>query len=367
MSSSAPIRFAGDGLDFRRPVGYRQEQAATPVDMSGEDESTPIDLSGDQEDVIDLTEEDDSGYGPSQHNFGRIDEQHMWDGRVPRIPERARLPRGMHAIIDLDSGIEEWGIEPSPPLAEPGLPDLEFVSSRQISPQRRVRVDSEEDEVEFVREQALPEEERRRRRERDMDRALDIMGDANIRGRFAHLRAHIDQFRAQVVHDAARARGTPPILPPRVRGLVHVGFAPPGLMDFEAVGFNMGMEPAREPAPQAYTAPKKAPAGFTRSPEEEGELVCPNCEEELCIGDGDAKRQVWIVKGCGHVRSLIHLISCDANIKKVYCGECTANRSIKKSSKGKEKPSRTKPFKECVVEDCDKKVTNSRSMFQIFL
>jgi hypothetical protein len=53
----------------------------------------------------------------------------------------------------------------------------------------------------------------------------------------------------------------------------------------------------------------------------------------------------------------------------VYCGECTANRSIKKSAKGKEKQAvpRTKPFKECMVEGCQKKVSNKAQMFQVFL
>jgi hypothetical protein len=65
-------------------------------------------------------------------------------------------------------------------------------------------------------------------------------------------------------------------------------------------------------------------------------------------------------------------VSCLYNlltIMQVYCGECTVNRYIKKSSKGKEKQAapRTKPFKECVVEGCQKKVSNKSQMFQVFL
>jgi hypothetical protein len=43
------------------------------------------------------------------------------------------------------------------------------------------------------------------------------------------------------------------------------------------------------------------------------------------------------------------------------------NRSVKRSSKGKEKYARTKPFKECVVEGCGKKVTNPKHMIQVYL
>lgn len=45
------------------------------------------------------------------------------------------------------------------------------------------------------------------------------------------------------------------------------------------------------------------------------------------------------------------------------------NRHIKKSAKGKEKqvPARTKPFKECVVEDCQKRVSSKNAVIQVFL
>lgn len=45
------------------------------------------------------------------------------------------------------------------------------------------------------------------------------------------------------------------------------------------------------------------------------------------------------------------------------------NRSMKRSAKGKEKQLsvRTKPFKECVVDDCQVKVSNKNAAIQIFL
>ncbi len=45
------------------------------------------------------------------------------------------------------------------------------------------------------------------------------------------------------------------------------------------------------------------------------------------------------------------------------------NRHIKKSAKGKEKqvPARTKPFKEGVVDGCQKRVSGKNTVIQVFL
>ncbi|EAT76559.1 hypothetical protein HBH56_228490 [Parastagonospora nodorum] len=357
MASSAPRRFAGDGFDFRRPAGAaaRAHTRAT-VDLSAgnDDDGNMHSEHTSAGGVIDLTA-DDSGYGASQDGNSRRTQENDQETHAQLLRNNSgprRLPRGMDIIIDLDNGDEEWRID-TPPPAEPGSPDIQFISSRAIDPPHPAhRSNSEGDEVEFVRENPLPQEERQRRRNDDVHRALNLIGDMN--GRFVHLRAQVERFGAQVNRTAANFRQGPVVPPrgaPRARGHIHLGFAAP-LLDFDMVAFDLGHEPARAPpAPQTYEPPAKAPEGFTRSPEEEGPLICPNCEEELCVGDDEVKRQVWIVKTCGHV----------------YCGECTANRSAKKSNKGKERPPRTKPFKECVVEDCGKKVTNTKAMFQIFL
>ncbi|KAL8811270.1 MAG: hypothetical protein Q9223_002830 [Gallowayella weberi] len=78
----------------------------------------------------------------------------------------------------------------------------------------------------------------------------------------------------------------------------------PGDLDFVTQGFRMGDVTARQPqpAPPTYDAPSPARKGFTRSPKEDDVLVCPNCEDELGTGKDDIKRQVWVVKTCGHVR-----------------------------------------------------------------
>ncbi|KAF1921637.1 hypothetical protein BDU57DRAFT_467321 [Ampelomyces quisqualis] len=365
MPSAAPRRYAGDGLDFRRPARPAREQEATSVDLSEEDEvddEMHIDL-GRTNDVIDLTA-DDPGYGASRvSNSGQAGIASE-DGDARRANRRQvngprRLPRGMDIIIDLDNGDEEWRMG-TPATVTPNSPDIEFISAREIDPpgqghQRALGLsNSDGDEVEFVRANRLPDAEVERRRDQEMDRVLNLIGDMN--GGFTHLRAQVQRFHAQIDRTAAGFRRAP-VVPPRgarLRQQVQAGFEGPGMLDFDLVGFDMGMGPTRPPAPPpapAYRAPPPAPDGLTRSPEEEGPLICPNCEEELCVGEDEVKRQVWIVKLCGHV----------------YCGECTANRSAKKSSKGKEKPHRTKPFKECAVEGCDKKVSNAKAMIQVYL
>jgi hypothetical protein len=286
MASSAPRRYAGDGFDFRRPAGYRQEQEeARPLGF-GEQDEAHVDLSRD-EDIIDLTA-DDSGYGPSQGSANNNEEH--------RTRPPPRLPRGMDIVINLDNGDEDW----TPTVQRAGSPEIEFISSRALPPRR-------DDEVEFVRSQPLPVDEQRRRREEQLDRALDLLGSNDIGGRFQHLHAQLNRFHTEVHRQAADLRSArAPVVPPRNashgRPRVHVGFAPPGMLDFGMVGFDMN-NARNVPPPHAptYPAPPDAPDGFTRSPEEEGELVCPNCEEELCIGEDDLKKQVWIVRYCGHV------------------------------------------------------------------
>jgi hypothetical protein len=296
---AAPPRYAGDGLDFRRPYGAAREPYMDSPQLSEEEED---------DEVIDLTA-DDSGYGASQdgnagvfHHEGR-DVQHLHQPRRPPNPP-SRLPRGMDVIIDLESGHEEWRLVSPPPAVVPHSPDIQFVSSRRIG-------NPDGDEVQFVRENPLPEAEvqrrRAREREREQDRGLERL-IATRDGRYIHLAHHVADVQETINRTAARlyAAHAAPVAPARRAGPIRIGFAAP-MLDFALVGFDMGMG-APVPAPPAptYKAPDKAPEGFTRSPKEEGALMCPNCEEELCTGDNDTKRQVWLVKTCGHVSFVLN-------------------------------------------------------------
>jgi len=365
-------RYVGDGFDFRRPAGAAREQEAGSVDLTGEDDDgIMVDMRRD--DVIDLTA-DDSGYGASQDgNNGQqraAEREQQESSRARRGNGAPRLPRGMDIIIDLDNGEEEWRM--ATPAPEPSSPDIQFISSRTIEGRRLPPPtlgsnNSDGDEVEFLRENPLPPEEVQRRRTQELDSVLDLFG--TLDGRFTHLRAQVDRFHAQVNRTAHRLNG--PIAPNRSRHAhIRVGAFVAPVMDFDAVAFDLGPR-AREsvPPPPTYEAPPKAPEGFTRSPEEEGALICPNCEEELCVGSEEIKRQVWIVKGCGHVSlDLVHTTCrCRLTLRQVYCGECTANRSAKRTAKGKEKPTNTEPFKVCVVDGCEKSVSHKKAMIQVFL
>lgn len=356
MPAAAPRRFAGDGFDYRRPASSSaRHQEVVSVDLSAtqEDDAT-IDLSGDDS-VIDLT----------------ADSPRYSQARQPRPPRR--LPNGMDIIIDVSDGEDDWNS--FTPAQEPGSPEIEFISSRAISrPPRETLTPAsaggrDMDDIEFVEARRLPEDEARRRRLQeltemsDVNNMVDLLGTMN--GHFHHLQDHVARFAANIHRTAANMDRTgnrprripvaPPRGPARAHAQIRVGtFAAP-FMEYNMVGFDLGMGAPRvpEPAPPTYEAPPQAEEGFTRSPDEEDVLVCPNCGDELCAGEDELKSQVWIVKACGHV----------------YCGECTTNRSVRRSAKGKEKerPSNTAPFKACVVEDCGKNVVHKKSMFQIFL
>ena len=74
----------------------------------------------------------------------------------------------------------------------------------------------------------------------------------------------------------------------------------PGIMDYAMTGFDLGIVGGQPPTPK-YTPPLPADKGFTRSPEEDEVVVCPNCGDELAMGDSEVKQEVWVIKACGHV------------------------------------------------------------------
>ncbi len=88
---------------------------------------------------------------------------------------------------------------------------------------------------------------------------------------------------------------------PAGRGLFQV----PDNLNFLQVGFNYDQpsRPQQQPRLPTYNPPPPAQRGFTRSPNEDDVLVCPHCDDELGVGSEEVKRQVWVVKACGHVRT----------------------------------------------------------------
>ena len=80
-------------------------------------------------------------------------------------------------------------------------------------------------------------------------------------------------------------------------------------LNFETVGFDMGRNnaPAAQRPRPTYEAPPAPPEGFIRSPAEEDTVICPNCDCELGQGDDDLKRQIWVIRSCGHVSDACNL------------------------------------------------------------
>lgn len=131
-------------------------------------------------------------------------------------------------------------------------------------------------------------------------------------------------------------------------------FELPAHLDYLMPAFNLE-EPAarRQPQPRlpTYDPPTPAQEGFTRTPKEDDVLVCPNCDDELGLGDDEVKRQVWVVKACGHV----------------YCGECAKNRSTSRKPLLSTTSKRIKPFSKCVVDECGKNVSHVKSVIQVYM
>lgn len=91
-----------------------------------------------------------------------------------------------------------------------------------------------------------------------------------------------------------------PARPPTLHRLTAL---PGADMEFGLAAFDLGLGMQRPPTPK-YEPPAPAVEGFTRNPEEEEVVVCPNCGDELAMGDTEIKQQVWVVKPCGHVSYL---------------------------------------------------------------
>jgi len=86
-------------------------------------------------------------------------------------------------------------------------------------------------------------------------------------------------------------------------------------LNYEQAGFDIGMdhlgvmgsEAGRSSTPpeileqEPYKEPVPAGDGFSRNLKEDDIVVCPYCGEELALGEGDVKQQIWIAKQCGHV------------------------------------------------------------------
>ncbi|KAL4887297.1 hypothetical protein BJY04DRAFT_899 [Aspergillus karnatakaensis] len=231
-------RYAGDGLDFRRPV----TSSAPHQDDSA---------------VIDLTNEPDSPELPRR----QLPES---SSRRPRPPRFGR--NIMTDVVDLEDEEHE----------PPSSPEVQFVSSSVRQPQPPPRTQGLMNSN-FWRMLPLPtmfrptNEPGYRRREIPWQEA-------------GHLsRADLETF---LIGDNPGGAMDFTI------NLDNAGWV---------LGLSPDRErPERERQRSSYRPPSPAPEGFTRSVTEDDVATCPNCDEELGTGD-ETKQQIWVAKQCGHV------------------------------------------------------------------
>ncbi|OJJ37406.1 hypothetical protein ASPWEDRAFT_39091 [Aspergillus wentii DTO 134E9] len=219
--SSPPMRYPGDGFDYRRPIMTSSPQV---------------------EDVIDLTNEPDSPENVQQESSNRGPPRHA---RPPRFGRNI-----MADVVDLEA-------EPEPTNGQepPSSPDVQFVGSnvRPHAPtedfigsnllhmlrfQRRPAAVSEEDV--FRQEVARRARQLRRHQTHEVD-TLWIGGGG--------LTINLD-----------------------ADGLI---------MEYPRTGYT----PEARTQRSTYKPPSPPPEGFTRNAGEEDVVVCPNCEAELGTGD----------------------------------------------------------------------------------
>lgn len=280
----SPIRFPGDGLDNRRPI-----------------------MSLPPQEIIDLTEENSP---PEDANLspGSI------FGPTPQRRPRPRLVRDIISIDDQESSGDRQTIT---------TPELELLFSRTLLPT------------------VMPQSRRRIARHIGVgiDEESSTGGVANIEQRdngFPQVsgatwaewrnRGHRNHYiTLEERAERQRRRQIPQPRPPReqmarpainINGTTDPMFMNsepdldlPGHLDFYTQGFHMGpMAPMgnmgnlmRHTAAPTYDPPSSPRPGYTRAPKEDDILACPNCEEELGVGDNEIKKQVWVIKRCGHV------------------------------------------------------------------
>ncbi|KAE8386710.1 hypothetical protein BDV23DRAFT_162690 [Aspergillus alliaceus] len=244
-----PMRYAGDGFDFRRPMVSASHQT---------------------DEVIDLTNEPDS---PPQQR--RADPQ-----LTPRRPRQPRFGRDIIAdVVDLEA-------EPDNTihLDSPSSPEVQFVGA-SVRPQPPRPPPPQPRDFDFgaglLRYLRLGEP-----RSRDFPSGGLFSRDLSwrTRGSIRRMPQDVESF---WIGD--RPGGA-------IDLTINLDMDGPLAMDYGYSGF----PPEPERSQPAYKPPSPPPEGFTRTVGEDDVVCCPNCDSELGSGD-EVQQQIWVVKQCGHV------------------------------------------------------------------
>ncbi|KAL8661180.1 MAG: hypothetical protein Q9202_005838 [Teloschistes flavicans] len=268
MPALPTLRFSGDGLDFRRPP-------PTPA----------------SQDIIDLTDD------ASPANI-RLQPPTNIQVNPPITTLQNRTRRPSHELIDIDEESTRSTLNASRMSPEIELVEVRTIHSRPMmgtEPARRQGVRTERPQSD------LRPFDPSRHHERDPPFTIGGWGALRQHPRGRERPHGFSQQAARHSHYHLLSEHImPPDLIPRAQE-----YNLPGDLDFVSQGFQLGniagVRQAQSLLP-TYDKPPPARPGHTRSPKEEDVLVCPNCEEELGTGDNEDKRQVWVIKACGHVR-----------------------------------------------------------------
>jgi hypothetical protein len=257
-------RYPGDGLDFRRPA---------------------MSTSMPSNDVIDLTGSDSP---PSRPQSGRISPG-----------QRTQRPGLEQEVITLEDSEDEGGGRPRRRRRHEEAPsmDVEFLRSRTLRPPTPPDY--------APRGLAWHAERARERVDRQPSWAngfFDLGDHLPNLNPFAHSRLLTGFARGTRrprpnLPTIQAARRSETLLRPHA---VHFAgnFTPPEL-NYHGAAFTVG-----RPEPVQYEAPEAPEPGFTRTPNKDDVLVCPNCDRELGTGDTDLGKQIWVIRSCGHVRQI---------------------------------------------------------------
>ena len=238
-------------------------------------------MSQTRDDVIDLTEES-SPTGPQSDHATTT--SHIPTGASHLAPHSNRT------IIDVDEQ-EDNTID----LREPS-PEIQFLTSRP-----RSRSQSVSRRASRGRPGTAP---RPRSPQRQLQSTVRVSAAPRVPpqapGRWTHALQNL-QFPVALHHNLARVRHEDDAA---FDNIPNEFFQVPDQLNFLQAAFNYE-QPSRPQPPLrtvTYDPPSPAEAGFTRSPAEDDILVCPHCNNELGTGEDEEKRQVWVIKSCGHVR-----------------------------------------------------------------